>query len=117
MSKHAFLKNIDLSEIIAKFYEEQPCSLKTAEKVAQEYLKFIFLTTKHKFQLVPSKEIDLFWHCHILNTPLYRKFCDTHFGKYLDHIPQLKKEAKQMGKEEFLKTQAAFKKEYGHYMR
>ena len=111
------LENIDLQPIILKIYEAEPYSLARIEKIAQEYLRFIFLAQKVRFKPVPSQEVDMFWHYHILNTRLYRDFCDTHFGKFIDHMPLLKQVAKTMGTDNtFLKTQAAFKKHYGQYM-
>jgi len=35
----------------------------------------------------PSEMIDKAWHAHILNTPMYFKFSDDIFGKYLHHKP------------------------------
>lgn len=35
----------------------------------------------------PSEMIDKAWHAHILNSPMYSKFSEMNFGKYLHHIP------------------------------
>jgi len=35
----------------------------------------------------PSRQVDDAWHCYILMTKQYRKFCDDTFGEYLDHEP------------------------------
>jgi hypothetical protein len=35
----------------------------------------------------PSQMIDKAWHAHILNTPMYFKFSEMTFSKYLHHIP------------------------------
>ncbi|CAF1464053.1 unnamed protein product [Adineta steineri] len=35
----------------------------------------------------PSEMIDKAWHAHILNTPMYFKFSEMVFGKYLHHLP------------------------------
>jgi hypothetical protein len=35
----------------------------------------------------PSLPLDSLWHAFILNTPRYREFCDSVYGKYLDHVP------------------------------
>lgn len=109
-------QTIDLQPIILKMHEAEPYSLSRVEKIAQAYLEFIFLAQKVAFPIMPSKEVDIFWHYHILNTKHYREFCDKHFGRFIDHIPLLKQEAKQSDNTAFLKTQAAFKKHYGHYI-
>lgn len=36
---------------------------------------------------VPTKEIDLFWHQHILDTRAYANDCETIFGYFLHHFP------------------------------
>ena len=36
-------------------------------------------------QMVES--IDRLWHAFVLNTRLYRSFCDRFFGRYVDHDP------------------------------
>jgi len=35
----------------------------------------------------PSGAVDLAWHAHILNTPMYFQFTDKVFGKYIHHAP------------------------------
>jgi hypothetical protein len=37
--------------------------------------------------LPPSKDVDEFWHNHILDTKKYREDCQAIFGFYLDHYP------------------------------
>ena len=36
-------------------------------------------------QMVES--VDRLWHAFVLNTKLYRAFCDRFFGRYIDHDP------------------------------
>lgn len=36
-------------------------------------------------QMVES--VDKLWHAFVLNTKLYRRFCERHFGRYIDHDP------------------------------
>jgi hypothetical protein len=38
-------------------------------------------------EFVPRFQVDLLWHTFILNTTLYRGFCDRVYGRYLDHVP------------------------------
>jgi hypothetical protein len=42
---------------------------------------------KNKLQGSPSEMVDKAWHAHILNTPMYFRFSQTMFGKYLHHLP------------------------------
>lgn len=40
--------------------------------------------------LVPTQEIDLVWHYHILHTRMYHQDCQMLFGRFIDHEPDLK---------------------------
>ena len=46
---------------------------------------------KHNPQMliVPSEEVDTFWHMHILDTRKYASDCDYIFGYFLHHNPYL----------------------------
>lgn len=59
-----------------------------------EYRHFMFLVSendRHDGTIVPSKRADLVWHAHILHTSNYREFCDTVFGRFIDHNPGLER--------------------------
>jgi hypothetical protein len=38
-------------------------------------------------RLAPTREIDRFWHHHILDTQKYMEDCQEVFGSYLHHFP------------------------------
>src|SRR3954466_13556889 len=49
-----------------------------------------FLTLLVKYPdttIAPSKEIDKFWHGHILDTMKYAEDCEKVFGYFLHHFP------------------------------
>ena len=59
-----------------------------AVQACRRYLNFLYLMWLYPDRLlVPTQEIDLVWHCHILNTRQYRQDCQNLFGHYLDHDP------------------------------
>lgn len=65
-------------------------SLEKADEVEREYKKFLFLSSAYKdTPLCPSKEIDKFWHYHILDTQKYHEDCMNAFGCFIHHIPYL----------------------------
>jgi hypothetical protein len=35
----------------------------------------------------PCKEIDEVWHEFILHTVLYRRYCETRYGRIVEHVP------------------------------
>ena len=50
-------------------------------------LENFYTAVKNGINGEPSEMIDKAWHAHILNTPMYFKFSQLMFGKYLHHLP------------------------------
>ncbi|WP_245679174.1 hypothetical protein [Actinomadura hibisca] len=42
-----------------------------------------------KLELGAGELVDMGVHAFILDTANYRKFCDRHFGRFLEHIPEI----------------------------
>lgn len=63
--------------------------VKKIDEVETHYRQFLFLTqvAESSCSLVPSLEIDQFWHTHILDTSKYMEDCQNAFGCYLHHFP------------------------------
>lgn len=61
--------------------------------IFQETKKFLYLSQVHPV-FIPDDLliIDEMWHNFILFTPAYHAFCQTHFQKYLHHLPTTKQE-------------------------
>ena len=59
-----------------------------AEAVDGEYRRFLQLGLEHNgVPIVPTKEVDKFWHYHILDTMKYADDCNAVFGRFLHHFP------------------------------
>src|SRR5882672_9181404 len=61
-----------------------------AESVEPAYRHYLTLLVKHPGDaedIVVSKEVDEFWHTHILHTMRYTEDCEKVFGTYLHHNP------------------------------
>ena len=59
-----------------------------AEQCCSLYKNFLWLNKKFlPLELVPTREIDEFWHNHILYTREYVKDCYHIFGHYFHHEP------------------------------
>lgn len=55
---------------------------------SQMYKNFLFLVKKYPGKVIPpSKQIDEFWHEHIIFTRRYHEDCLKIFGKFLHHNP------------------------------
>lgn len=55
------------------------------EKRYKRYLAMIFINGSGS--VVPTQDIDLFWHQHILDTRAYQKDCQKIFNEFLHHFP------------------------------
>lgn len=70
-----------LSADVPRGYSDE--DLKTA---LIQYEKFLLLAAKNRREhLVPTKEIDMMWHLHMLHPRAYYKDCMDMFGDILDH--------------------------------
>lgn len=87
-----YLNQLDLNYIIdamcADNYPMPHWTRADAEHCCQLYKNFLYLIKKHSDEnLVPTREIDEFWHNHILYTRNYVQDCLNIFGHYLHHEP------------------------------
>jgi hypothetical protein len=115
----AYLDNLDLSYIIDQICDDSyplprwsPADAKTC---ADLYKRFLWLMVKHGAKgLVPTKEIDEFWHNHILHTKQYIADCKALVGHYIHHQPSDRtKEEDAALAQAFAQTQALCSEEFG----
>jgi hypothetical protein len=89
-SLEAFLE-LDLSAIkfaLALKPQGPKWSIARTESVEADYKKFLYLNAINPArEMVPSRDIDEFWHTHILDTQKYVEDCQILFGRYLHHFP------------------------------
>jgi hypothetical protein len=85
------ISHLDLSTIKAKIIRDglmpDTKSLDLAEQEYKEFLQLCFDNKKESIGI--SKEADIFWHHHILDTKKYMSDCDNIFGYFLHHNPNL----------------------------
>jgi len=63
-------------------------SRETVERLETEYKQFLTLLVKYPDAVIaPSKDVDAFWHGHILDTMKYAEDCERVFGYFLHHFP------------------------------
>jgi hypothetical protein len=87
-----YIDALDLRYIVDAMCDSQyplpRWTLSDAIHCSQLYKNFLYLFKKHlPIQLVPTKEVDEFWHNHILYTKNYHRDCMQIFGHYLHHEP------------------------------
>lgn len=125
-ARHYIYNKLDLTMVIHKMthasYQGEVWSLKDARYGATLYRNFLYLCKKYKprgHKIVPSEEIDEFWHNHILDTRKYHKDCMKIFGAYQHHYPYFGMDKKSTLKDLnrlFDVTQELYFKEFGEYL-
>src|SRR6266853_3659268 len=63
-----------------------------AEGIERGYRTYLAMLAKypdHAEDILLSKDVDEFWHTHILQTIKYTEDCEAVFGKYLHHAPHV----------------------------
>lgn len=112
-----YLDQLDLSYIVdsmcATSYALPRWLPSEAQQCAQLYKNFLWLCKKHGAEaLVPTREIDEFWHNHILFTRRYQRDCQHIFGAYLHHEPSSPDEDPQALIRAFTHTKALYLSEF-----
>src|SRR5256885_7229221 len=63
-----------------------------AEGIEQGYRNYLTMLAKYQDNaedILLSKDVDEFWHTHILHTMKYAEDCERVFGTYLHHNPEV----------------------------
>jgi hypothetical protein len=85
------IQALDLDPIKLKLMdpeEGQGWTREHADRMEIEYKRYLTLLVKFPAEtLAPGKDIDKFWHAHILDTMKYAEDCERVFGYFLHHFP------------------------------
>ena len=117
---HPDVERIDLDRIVWKVINDPYKPEMSGDEVLRavhQYRRFLSLKLRHpKANLVPTDDIDLIWHTHILDTENYALDCQKLFGSFLHHYPnfgQFGNETQEGMGEMFNETSELWVKEYG----
>jgi hypothetical protein len=90
-SELKLIEELDLEPIKVKLIhpkEGPKWTLEQADRAEIAYKRFLALNLKYPNRAhVPSHEMDVFWHYHILDTAKYAEDCELIFGRFLHHFP------------------------------
>jgi len=116
----SYLDQLDLSYLCNKmcssYYSLPRWQPPLASICEMLYKRFLWLLIKFPDQqLTPTRDIDEFWHNHILYTKQYVVDCNALLGRYIHHQPSDPDDKKEMTliSDQFRKTQALYFQEYG----
>jgi hypothetical protein len=92
----AAIRALDLESVKLRVTDAEGWTREYADSVEVEYKNYLAMVVKyqeHAEDILLSKNVDEFWHAHILHTMKYTEDCERVFGKYLHHNPQVGKQA------------------------
>lgn len=91
--------------VIQRYKRESPKNAHRAETLFEDLMAFFWASKMHEedkntspqdpnldFTFIMDEEmieIDKMWHVFLLYTKDYMDFCDTYFGEYLHHLPDV----------------------------
>jgi len=79
---------LDLEPIAFKACMDEGWEIEKVDRITLDYRCFLQAVRNAPDELLaPSKDVDLFWHHHILDTRKYIEDCQNLFGKYIHHFP------------------------------
>ena len=116
------INNLDLTCVINRMSADPHKTgwvRKEAVICCRMYKNYLFLLKKYPSKVIPpSKQIDEFWHQHILFTRRYHEDSIKIFGKYLHHQPGegTRESIKYFRKLFDEVTQELYFSEYGEYL-
>lgn len=76
--------------LVDRLVDKEAMSVDMATSVVADVKRFLYLCgTKEDGgpRLSPPEVIDIGWHAFLLFTREYQAFCDTHFGRFIHHVP------------------------------
>ena len=124
VSFEAFQGKLDLEPIVFSLTQREggPCwSLEKSRFMEKWYRRFLYLTYLNPGQgIVPTKDLDIFWHTHILDTQKYMDDCERLFGYYFHHFPYFGMRGEEDRKNlehSFKKTEELYLKCFGESFR
>lgn len=114
------IQGLDLEPIKFKLVHgdgESGWTIAKADQVEIEYKRFLVLNLKNhvtgrRRSIVPTGEVDKFWHTHILDTAKYGVDCEFCLGFFLHHFPYLG----LRGPEDARKLQDRFQESREYYL-
>ena len=83
------LPRIDLTHVRMRVAREHSeLTPEQLDELEHKYLQFLMLCkSQPKVKREVDKDIDVYWHAHILHTKKYAEDCNRYFGYFLHHEP------------------------------
>lgn len=100
----------------ARLARENGWSRPFADRVVEEYKRFVFLAVTGPSPVCPSEEVDAAWHLHLTYTKSYwKRFCGELLGRPLHHEPTMGGPAEgEKHLKMYADTLRAYREAFGH---
>lgn len=101
---------------VARLGRENGWSRSYAERVVEEYKRYVFLAATAGFKVCPSEDVDAAWHLHLTYTKSYwQRFCGEVIGCPLHHEPTTGGPAEgEKHLRMYTETLSAYEEVFGH---
>jgi hypothetical protein len=122
----AAIRALDLESVKSRVMDAElgeGWSREYADSVETAYKTYLTMLVKYpddSADIMLARDVDEFWHTHILQTVKYTEDCEHVFGFYLHHYPHVgERNAEDLAKRETLaaKTRQLYEREFGSYGR
>jgi Glycine-rich domain-containing protein-like len=81
----AVIRQWDFSKKITNIYLQDPLPCDLLDYGKRRYVKFMNLLRFQRNMIVPTSDIDLFWHTHQLSSHKYQTWCVQQIGRPINH--------------------------------
>jgi hypothetical protein len=81
----AVVRQWEFSKKITNLYPQDPVGTELFTYAKLRYVKFMNLMRVQNRMIVPTLDIDLFWHTHQLSSLNYDSWCRKHIGRPINH--------------------------------
>jgi len=118
----AAIAALDLESVKLRMMDDElgeGWSREYADSIEAAYKTYLSMLVKYPDDaedILLSKDVDEFWHTHILQTVRYARDCETTFGNFLHHDPHIgERTAADLARREALaeKTRLLYQREFG----
>jgi hypothetical protein len=119
----AAIQALDLESVKSRVMDAElgeGWSREYADSIATAYKTYLTMLVKYPEDaedILLSKDVDEFWHTHILQTRKYREDCQKTFGNFLDHEPHVGRvtaEDHEKRTAQAQRTQSLYEREFGN---
>ena len=83
------IRSLNLECIAYKACRDEGWTLEQVDQIEERYRYYLQMIRNEKGQepIAPTRDVDVFWHHHILDTAKYMEDCQQLFGAYIHHFP------------------------------